>query len=195
MRIHGGYGYVSEFPVERFYRDAARLLFVPVDDDTLRADLAARLCRRPMSALGLARTAAMVSATVFTAWALYVSLVEHPARIDSGAAAGRAQFRPSYRRAAPWQASFAAIALVAGAAAAALTAPLDLAPRRPRPRRRHPADPRRHHAHQPPPARRRPVADAEVLQLLHRWGRLHAIRTVLGAATLLLFLYSLGSRS
>jgi alkylation response protein AidB-like acyl-CoA dehydrogenase len=43
MRIHGGYGYVSEFPVERFYRDAARLLFVPVDDDTLRADLAGRL--------------------------------------------------------------------------------------------------------------------------------------------------------
>ena len=43
MRIHGGYGYVSEFPVERFYRDAVRLLFVPVDDDALRADLAARL--------------------------------------------------------------------------------------------------------------------------------------------------------
>jgi len=43
MRIHGGYGYVSEFPVERFYRDAARLLFVPVDDETLRADLAGRL--------------------------------------------------------------------------------------------------------------------------------------------------------
>jgi alkylation response protein AidB-like acyl-CoA dehydrogenase len=40
MRIHGGYGYVSEFPVERFYRDAARLLFVPVDEETLRADLA-----------------------------------------------------------------------------------------------------------------------------------------------------------
>jgi alkylation response protein AidB-like acyl-CoA dehydrogenase len=43
MRIHGGYGYVSEFPVERYYRDAARLLFAPVDDDTLRADLAGRL--------------------------------------------------------------------------------------------------------------------------------------------------------
>jgi alkylation response protein AidB-like acyl-CoA dehydrogenase len=43
MRIHGGYGYGSEFPVERFYRDAARLLFVPVDDETLRADLAGRL--------------------------------------------------------------------------------------------------------------------------------------------------------
>jgi alkylation response protein AidB-like acyl-CoA dehydrogenase len=43
MRIHGGYGYVSEFPVERYYRDAARLLFVPLDDATLRAELAARL--------------------------------------------------------------------------------------------------------------------------------------------------------
>jgi alkylation response protein AidB-like acyl-CoA dehydrogenase len=43
MRIHGGYGYVSEFPVERYYRDAARLGFVPVDDDTLRRDVARRL--------------------------------------------------------------------------------------------------------------------------------------------------------
>jgi alkylation response protein AidB-like acyl-CoA dehydrogenase len=43
MRIHGGYGYVSEFPVERYYRDAARLLFVPVGDETLRAEVAARL--------------------------------------------------------------------------------------------------------------------------------------------------------
>jgi alkylation response protein AidB-like acyl-CoA dehydrogenase len=43
MRIHGGYGYVNEFPVERFYRDAARLLFVPLGDDALRAALARRL--------------------------------------------------------------------------------------------------------------------------------------------------------
>jgi alkylation response protein AidB-like acyl-CoA dehydrogenase len=47
MRIHGGYGYVSEFPVERYYRDATRLLFVPVDEDALRADLAARLAAAP----------------------------------------------------------------------------------------------------------------------------------------------------
>src|SRR5262244_3306654 len=26
MRIHGGYGYTTEFPVERYYRDAAALL-------------------------------------------------------------------------------------------------------------------------------------------------------------------------
>jgi alkylation response protein AidB-like acyl-CoA dehydrogenase len=43
MRIHGGYGYVTEFPVERYYRDAARLLSVPLDDEALRAELAARL--------------------------------------------------------------------------------------------------------------------------------------------------------
>ncbi len=43
MRIHGGYGYVSEFPVERYYRDAARLAFVPVDDDALRREVARRL--------------------------------------------------------------------------------------------------------------------------------------------------------
>ena len=43
MRIHGGYGYVNEFPVERFYRDAARLAFVPLDDEQIRRDLAARL--------------------------------------------------------------------------------------------------------------------------------------------------------
>ena len=29
MRIHGGYGYTTEFAVERYYRDAAALLTVP----------------------------------------------------------------------------------------------------------------------------------------------------------------------
>jgi alkylation response protein AidB-like acyl-CoA dehydrogenase len=35
MRIHGGYGYTREFPVERFYRDAAWLMVTPraLDDD------------------------------------------------------------------------------------------------------------------------------------------------------------------
>ena len=45
MRVHGGYGYTSEFPVERYYRDAARLAFTPLDDDALRALLAARVAR------------------------------------------------------------------------------------------------------------------------------------------------------
>jgi len=42
MRIHGGYGYTREFPVERFYRDAAWLMVSPRDLDTERRDLARR---------------------------------------------------------------------------------------------------------------------------------------------------------
>ena len=40
MRIHGGYGYMDEFPVERFYRDAASLLAGEAGDETLRRAIA-----------------------------------------------------------------------------------------------------------------------------------------------------------
>jgi alkylation response protein AidB-like acyl-CoA dehydrogenase len=43
LRVHGGYGYVTEFPVERYYRDAARLLLTPRPNDTERIWLARRL--------------------------------------------------------------------------------------------------------------------------------------------------------
>jgi alkylation response protein AidB-like acyl-CoA dehydrogenase len=43
MRIHGGYGYTAEFPVERHYRDAARLLVSLGGNDAERGALAARL--------------------------------------------------------------------------------------------------------------------------------------------------------
>jgi alkylation response protein AidB-like acyl-CoA dehydrogenase len=43
MRIHGGYGYTSEFPVERLYRDAARLLVTPTDNEAERRLVARRL--------------------------------------------------------------------------------------------------------------------------------------------------------
>ena len=42
MRIHGGYGYTTEFPVERYYRDAAALLLGPRDAAAERRRLAAR---------------------------------------------------------------------------------------------------------------------------------------------------------
>jgi alkylation response protein AidB-like acyl-CoA dehydrogenase len=42
MRIHGGYGYTSEFPVERCYRDAAALLLGPREPAAERKRLAAR---------------------------------------------------------------------------------------------------------------------------------------------------------
>ncbi len=43
MRIHGGYGFTTEFPVERYYRDAARLLIEP-------ATTAARLAEQLVAA-------------------------------------------------------------------------------------------------------------------------------------------------
>jgi alkylation response protein AidB-like acyl-CoA dehydrogenase len=43
MRTHGGYGYTAEFPVERHYRDAARLLHMPIPEDEARAAAAAGL--------------------------------------------------------------------------------------------------------------------------------------------------------
>jgi len=43
MRIHGGYGYTTEFSVERFYRDAPRLLLALGGPDADRAELTARL--------------------------------------------------------------------------------------------------------------------------------------------------------
>jgi Domain of unknown function (DUF1772) len=147
-----------------------------------------------VTASGLAAAAAMVSVTTFTAWALYITLVEHPARLESGAGPGRAQFRSSYRRAAPWQASFAVIACVAGGALALLTrrwtwlagalaigavVPFTLLVITPTNHRLLGSD---------------KLGDAEVLQLLRRWGHLHALRTVLAALALLAFLFSLGPR-
>ena len=147
-----------------------------------------------MSGLGLSTAAATVSGTAFTAWAIYIALVEHPARLDSGAACARAQFRPSYHRAAPWQASFAAIALDSGIAAGLLSArlawlvgalvigaaiPLTLVVIRPINNRLLSME---------------PLGDAETLALLRRWGHLHSVRTVLGGVGLLLFLLALRAR-
>jgi alkylation response protein AidB-like acyl-CoA dehydrogenase len=46
MRTHGGYGYTAEFPVERYYRDAARLVHMPIPEDDARAAAAERLRAR-----------------------------------------------------------------------------------------------------------------------------------------------------
>jgi alkylation response protein AidB-like acyl-CoA dehydrogenase len=43
MRIHGGYGYTTEFPVERYYRDAAHLPAALGGNDGERVAAAQRL--------------------------------------------------------------------------------------------------------------------------------------------------------
>jgi alkylation response protein AidB-like acyl-CoA dehydrogenase len=57
MRVHGGYGYTSEFPVERYYRDAARLASTPTPNAADRAEIARHLAALRSSA-GASRAAA-----------------------------------------------------------------------------------------------------------------------------------------
>jgi alkylation response protein AidB-like acyl-CoA dehydrogenase len=47
MRIHGGYGYTTEFPVERYYRDASRFLTAAAELDVDRRQLARHLVGAP----------------------------------------------------------------------------------------------------------------------------------------------------
>ena len=60
---------------------------------------------------------ATVCAGVFAGAAIYVNLVEHPARVETGTAAAIKQWRPSYRRGTVMQASLAVAGLLAAVGA------------------------------------------------------------------------------
>jgi alkylation response protein AidB-like acyl-CoA dehydrogenase len=47
MRIHGGYGYIKELPVERYYRDAPLMIIGEGTNEILRLVIARQLLRRP----------------------------------------------------------------------------------------------------------------------------------------------------
>lgn len=47
MRIHGGYGYIKESPVERYYRDAPLMIIGEGTNEILRLVIARQLLRRP----------------------------------------------------------------------------------------------------------------------------------------------------
>ncbi len=131
---------------------------------------------------------ATLSAAVFAGGALYVSVVEHPARMKAGVAVAVAEFREMYRRAAPWQASAAAFSLVSGMLMAWMTGqwrwglggllvgasiPFTLIVMMPTNRRLLGASP--------------PEGD-EAATLLNQWGRLHWVRSILGTLGLVVLL-------
>jgi alkylation response protein AidB-like acyl-CoA dehydrogenase len=49
MRIHGGYGYSTEYEIERFYRDAPLMAIGEGTNDILRTVIARQLIREDVS--------------------------------------------------------------------------------------------------------------------------------------------------
>jgi Anthrone oxygenase len=130
----------------------------------------------PLNAV--AESLAMTSTALFFGAALYISLVEHPARLEAGVDVALRQFPHSYRRAARLQASLAVIGSVTGVAAWLLgspawwalsalllfaVVPLTLVVIFPTNKRLHDPDLK--------------ATDPAALGLLRRWGTLHWLRT------------------
>jgi hypothetical protein len=144
---------------------------------------------KEVSVFEFAQVVAVLASTLFAGAALYVSLVEHPARMSCGTELAAAEFGPSYKRATVVQVSLAVVAAVAGViggllgggavwflAAGAIFAAIPFTlvfMLRINNRIMDPA---------------RDKASAETRVLLERWGRLHAVRTTLSLAASLLFI-------
>jgi hypothetical protein len=65
----------------------------------------------------IAQFVSMLTCSLFTGAAVYLSLVEHPARMECGVEIAATEFPPSYRRATVMQAILAAVGLVSSIAA------------------------------------------------------------------------------
>ena len=131
---------------------------------------------------------ATLCAALFTGGALYVSLVEHPVRMADMAIALR-EFRHSYRRAAPWQASTAVICFMTAVLLSALTTewwwaigglmvgavvPFTLLVMLPT--NKHLLD------------EKAQLNPDEATSLLEHWGQLHWVRSILGTLGLMVLL-------
>jgi hypothetical protein len=132
---------------------------------------------------------ATLACVLFAGAAIYINLVEHPARLSCGTEIAARQWAPSYQRATVMQASLAVVAGVAGlvrwlqsgrvvwlwgAAAILAVVPVTLIVIFPTNRRL--LEPGRD------------LGSAETRALLVTWGRLHAIRSLLGLTASVLFI-------
>jgi hypothetical protein len=132
---------------------------------------------------------AVFAATLFTGAAIYINVAEHPARMECGTAVAATVFGPSYRRAAVMQAVLALVATAGGIGAWFASAslawligallvfavvPFTLLAIRPTNKKLlDPAIDR--------------TSDT-VHRLLQRWGRLHAVRSILALGSSIVFL-------
>lgn len=137
---------------------------------------------------------ALISATLFTGAALYISLVEHPARLRLDDAALLAHWQPSYKAALPIQAGLAVIGGVLGVVVwfqteqpAWLFGSLVLLANWPFTMFAIMPTNKRLLAMQPT------KAGSESRRMLIRWGSLHNVRSGLGTLAVILFTYALVS--
>jgi uncharacterized membrane protein len=140
----------------------------------------------------VAEFVAVLACGLFAGAALYVSLVEHPARMECGVETAIAVFGPSYRRATVLQVTLAALGLLSSLVAwlsgatfwwlvvglmLSSVIPFTLVVILPTNRQLiSPALDRR---------------SANASRLLSRWALFHAVRTVISSLALTLFLYLL----
>jgi hypothetical protein len=142
---------------------------------------------------GLLADVAVLAAGLFSGAALYVSLVEHPARMSLGTEIAAREFRPSYKRATVMQASLALVAAIPGvgtwvdrggglwllgSVSIFLVVPFTLIVILP--------------TNNKLLEEGRDLASQETQALLETWGRLHAVRSVLGLLAVVLFVWALG---
>ena len=136
---------------------------------------------------------AILSTAIFSGAAIYISLVEHPARSEVTTECAIAQWRPSYRRAAVMQASLAIVATlfaiaswIGGAGWSWLLAAVIIASVVPFtlvvmwPINKQLED------------GGLDASSEQVRVLLNEWGRQHAIRSALSLAALLLMIFVAG---
>ena len=131
--------------------------------------------------LHAAQFVAVFCCTVFAGAALYINLVEHPARMDCDTKTAVTVWAPSYKRATMMQAPLAILSFSAGvsawllgggimwfigAALIGLVVPFTFLA----------IMPTNHQLLVPG----RDLASDETRALLEKWGKLHAVRTVLG---------------
>jgi hypothetical protein len=137
-------------------------------------------------ALGLV---AASSALLFTGASIYISLVEHPARLSIDTKSATLQWAPSYKRATVMQASLAVVSLLSGVATwlrgadpvwlvaailIGLVVPFTFLV----------IMPTNHQLLLPG----RDISSSETRQLLERWGRLHWVRSILSLCASALYL-------
>jgi hypothetical protein len=137
----------------------------------------------------------LIVAAIFFGAAFYVNVVEHPARLSLDDKAALAEWKPAYKRGTAMQAPLAILGFVLGLIAWWLTAHAGfligaIAMIAPWPWTLLVIKPINEHLVATDPHRAGPSSR----ELLIRWGRLHAVRTVLSAIGVIAFLVACLSR-